>query len=335
MKIIIAGPDSVHITNFFNQMNFDDEVCYIGEYENFRPTNNSYHYSFRSFNIFKLVKNYFLLKNKIKKINPKLIHVHQINRLAFVLSLISKKIKIPFIATAWGSDILLVPDKNFVNKLISIATLKRCNFITCDSDEILQKIYSLYPNANAKKVLYGIKPITPENKENIFYSNRLHKDLYRIDKIILFFNDFIQKHDDYKLVIAGSGDNTNKLKELVNKLNLTNKVEFVGWLNNEENRKWYAKSKFYVSYPLSDGTSTSLLEALSAGCIPVLSDIPVSYDFVKDGYNGIIITENESYPFERALQINYETAATYNINNIKNTATAEKSKEYFNDIYMS
>src|SRR5436190_4621945 len=35
-------------------------------------------------------------------------------------------------------------------------------------------------------------------------------------------------------------------------------------------------SALFVSVPSSDGTSSSLLEALAAGCLPVLSDIPAN-----------------------------------------------------------
>jgi glycosyltransferase involved in cell wall biosynthesis len=42
-----------------------------------------------------------------------------------------------------------------------------------------------------------------------------------------------------------------------------------------------------ISIPKSDGTPVSLLEAMAAGCLPILSDLPVYHDWITDGVNGL------------------------------------------------
>jgi glycosyltransferase involved in cell wall biosynthesis len=44
----------------------------------------------------------------------------------------------------------------------------------------------------------------------------------------------------------------------------------------------------YVSLAESDGTSLGLLEALSLGAVPVLSDIPANRAWVRDGETGLL-----------------------------------------------
>jgi glycosyltransferase involved in cell wall biosynthesis len=64
------------------------------------------------------------------------------------------------------------------------------------------------------------------------------------------------------LIIAGHGYQNQVLKELTQTLKLENDVEFVGFVTQYENARLYAKSKYYISIPESDGTAVSLLEAM-------------------------------------------------------------------------
>jgi hypothetical protein len=57
--------------------------------------------------------------------------------------------------------------------------------------------------------------------------------------------------------------------------------------------------------------SVSILEALSAACIPVCSDIAVTRSWMHNGINGVIKSENKN-PFEEALVINQESCIKQN-----------------------
>jgi glycosyltransferase involved in cell wall biosynthesis len=179
---------------------------------------------------------------------------------------------------------------------------------------------------------YGIEMIEEKEKFNIIYSNRLHKSLYRIDQIILYFKQFNDKYSDWKLVIAGSGDQTELLKQLVKENHLEKNVEFVGWLNSSENKDWYSKSKMFVSIPDSDGTSVSVLEAMSAGCIPILSDLPVSHEWIQDSFNGIIEKEGIN-PLEEALMLDYNRLNLNNKDLVFQKASRTNSIEKFFQLY--
>ena len=96
------------------------------------------------------------------------------------------------------------------------------------------------------EVITGIDLVDSIEKENIIYSNRLHKELYRIDKIIGYAKEFFKTHTDWKLVVGATGPETDELKKLAEHLEMKDKVIFVGWLGKEENHNWYAKSKIYT-----------------------------------------------------------------------------------------
>jgi len=181
---------------------------------------------------------------------------------------------------------------------------------------------------------YGIDPIQPGEKQSIIFSNRLHKKLYRIDKVIDYFNEFVQLHPEWKLVIGGSGEETEALKNQVENLKLTDKVEFVGWLQKADNAAWYAKSTFYSSIPESDGTSVSVLEAMSAGCIPIVSDLPVSKEWITNGVNGVIEQPGKN-PFVQAIDLDAEKCSEINQRNVQERATRTASLKRFKEIYVT
>ena len=312
MKVFIVGSKSIHIEKYILALrNHIQNIVFLGE-ENCYYSKNEYVISFRTLNPIALIINYFKLYKVIKNENPNCIHIHQINRLAFVVALIAKRLNIPFVTTAWGSDVLLIPHKNILYFHLVKYVLKQASIVTADSSEMITVMNRIYCHSSKYKLLqYGIDPIESKEKRDIIFSNRLHKSLYRIDVIIRYFAEFTKRNLTYRLIIAGNGSETEKLKQLVDELKISDQVEFVGWLNHSENSYYYSHAKFYISLPESDGTSVSVLEAMLGGCIPILSDLAVSREWITDGVNGVIEKANTN-PFEVALTIDIQKCILFN-----------------------
>jgi glycosyltransferase involved in cell wall biosynthesis len=179
---------------------------------------------------------------------------------------------------------------------------------------------------------YGIDPITAEKKEPLIFSNRLHEKLYRLDVVIDYFKEFVEEYPDWRLIIGGTGSETELLKQKVVSLKLDQQVDFVGWLQKIENSNYYAKSMIYCSIPESDGTSVSVLEAMSAGCIPVVADLPVSKEWIQDGVNGVIEKSGEN-PLKQALTIDAAICTEINQKLIHDRATRSASIKRFMELY--
>ena len=69
-------------------------------------------------------------------------------------------------------------------------------------------------------------------------------------------------------------------------LGVSESTHFVGMVPNTELPSLLSSGDVYVSTSLSDGTSISLLEALSCGLAPVVTDIPANRPWVIDGSDG-------------------------------------------------
>lgn len=335
MKILIVGPNSIHVSSYITSLvQFEKELYLLSEEKcAFEGIKQEFKVNFRNLNPISIFKNYTILKKILREIKPDVIHIHQINRLAFFVSKASKLLKIPVVSTAWGSDVLIMPFKNSFYKYLVSTTLANSFVTTADSLDMLEKMKSISSeNIGTELLQYGIDIVNCVEKENIIYSNRLHRPLYRIDQIINYFSEFNNTNPDWKLIIAGTGDQTKELQEQVIRLNLEQKVSFVGWLNKAENHHWYAKSKVYISIPESDGTSVSLLEAMSAGCIPIVSDLPVSKEWIEQGKNGIIEEPGQN-PFNKLNDLQIEELTEFNLKLIHQKAARSKSTQRFLELY--
>lgn len=334
MKILQVGSNSVHVSSYVKALSETMNDLYLLSEEScdFWGIRKEYQVNFRSLNPSSILRNNKKLKKILLELKPDLIHIHQVNRLAYFVSRIASKLKIPVITTAWGSDVLLIPKQNRFFYFLVQQTLKRSNYITADSEDMIAAMRSMHRSGNYVLVQYGIDPVQSKAKEQIIYSNRLHEPLYRIDQIIRYFEAFAQDHKEWKLVIGAVGSETDTYRKQVQSTGLTNRVEFIGWLEKEQNHDWYARASIYISIPESDGTSVSVLEAMSAGCIPVVSDLPVSHEWIRNGENGVIEQPGVN-PLEEALKIDTDQCAQYNRILIEGKATREASLKIFTALY--
>ena len=337
-KLMIIGSNSIHVYNYINLVkDYFDEIILITnkkrEGTDVKTIELDFHLKLSS-----RLKTVAKIKNLIQEYAPSIIHIHQVNSYAYYCLLAARKSSVPKILTAWGSDILLSPKNSFLLKKMVQFNLRHADFFTSDSEFMAEEMRSLLPRRKLDILIanFGIEIIEKDLlKENIIYSNRLHKKLYQIESVINAFKLFLENSIDktWKLVIAATGEETNNLKSMVEHLNLKGNVEFVGWVDQEKNVEYYSKARLFVSIPESDATSISLLEAMAYGCIPVLSDLPANREWIDDGKNGIIVNSPSENIFERALKLNISEVASINKRIIIEKGTKVANKKKFIQLY--
>jgi len=342
-KLVLIGSDSIHLYNYYMLVHdFFDEVIVITNSEN-----NTY--ACKTVNVSFSLKNIGLFNRTIKTIRevvdtfkPSVIHIHQANTVAFTALMALHKFVIPKILTAWGSDILLADSKSTFYKRMLHYNLNHVQYCTSDSSHMAAVMSSYFSDKNRKVVIanFGIdidEHSTTPPKKNIIYSNRLHNKLYRIDKIIIAFDKFLKSHPSlsWKLIIAGTGDETDNLKQLATKLGIDKDVEFAGWVDKELNYDYYKKAKLFVSIPESDATSASLLEAMAFGCLPIVSKLPANMEWITQGINGVIVENIDSDFISEALSINYQTCVETNRKLIQERASKESQRSIFLNLYKN
>lgn len=338
-KLLLIGTGSVHTYNYYKLIEgYFDEILLITDI--IRPEYDSIVSVKGDFSIRNPIRgyqNYFFLKKQIEKFKPDIIHVHQANSTSYLTIKAVRKTSVPVIVTAWGSDVLIAPEKSrLINKMV-LYNLRNADYLTADSKNVVDKIIERVGETKNEILIanFGVDDFY-ENvpKENIIYSNRLHNKLYRIDDVIKAFSRFINSTTEkWKLIVAGEGSETDSLKALAKELKISEKVEFVGWLNKKENYNYYNKAKIFVSIPESDATAISLLEAMLAGCFPVVSNLPANREWITSGKNGIIVEDLDEDYFQKAVVTDLEKAIFVNQELIRQHGTKEINRKKFTELY--
>ena len=349
-SITLVGSNSIHTIRYLTAIaNRFQQIIFIthGEPAVNLPANIiSYDIDFR----LRSIKSRNKIAAILNKHHISIVHIQQANSYAYhTLKAIKKaSIKCKTILTTWGSDILVLPNKNLLFKRMVRFNLSHVDIITSDSLYMSAKIRELAPLAtNIHTINFGMQhfptSLDLNYKQNIILSNRLHKQLYNIDKIISGFAKLITnpKYSDYKLVIAGSGHDTNRLKHLADQLRVRSQVEFIGMVSYTELIKWYRIAKLFISIPSTDATSLSVLEAIGYGCYPILSNLPANLEWVIDQINGTICSNivDLDQDIINAIELiknhpgEYQKLAKFNYELINQKAIFENNLEKFISLY--
>jgi len=238
----------------------------------------------------KLILKYFEIKKIVEELQPTYINAHYLSSYGVLAALIKIKFKnIKLIQSTWGTDVLVTPFTNNIKFSIAKFALSKADIITSDSYFMTDKIDEIYKNKVTQTFPFGLEPFEIEESiqkdEFLIFSNRGLSENYNIDKIIEWFATL--KDERYRLVIANDGELRIALEAQVKGLNLTKRVEFVGFLTDSQQRGYYRDAKYYISIPSSDSTAVSLLEAMRYGCCPIVSNLSANREWILDEVNGV------------------------------------------------
>jgi glycosyltransferase involved in cell wall biosynthesis len=96
---------------------------------------------------------------------------------------------------------------------------------------------------------------------------------------------------DWKLVIAGEGEERKNLEVLIDTLNMTDNIELPGLVQDME--PYYRESSIYVLSSRSEGFPGGLCESMGYGCACIAFDCPTGpKEIITDGVDGILVEAN-------------------------------------------
>lgn len=79
----------------------------------------------------------------------------------------------------------------------------------------------------------------------------------------------------YQILISGSGELKDKLENQARERNVTDQINFLGFIPDEEKFAYLSALDVFVFPSLAEGFGISLIEAMACGCACLISDLPV------------------------------------------------------------
>lgn len=243
---------------------------------------------------------FFPLLKLLKKNKPDFLIAHLITSLPLTL-LKFFKFKTEFILRISG-----MPKLNLFRKNLWKSLNRKLKIITCPTNELKNQLI----NNNifdSNKILYLQDAIL--NMEEFVQNSKLN-DVnipYADDKKIIFaagrltrqknfsylineFNNF-SENKDYILIIIGDGEEKDKLKKIIEKNKLENKVFLIGYVKNIF--KYFLKGNLFILSSLWEEVGFVLVEAAMSNLFIISSDCPNGpKEFLNFGKNGILFKNN-------------------------------------------
>lgn len=129
---------------------------------------------------------------------------------------------------------------------------------------------------------------------------------YGHETILKAFAIVKSKNIAFQLTIVGDGKMRTYLEKSVAALGLKKEVAFTGKINNSSLPKMLQQHLFYISMSTTEGVSASLFEAMACKCFPIVSDIAGNQAFIKNNYNGILISINKPEKLADAIIVSFK-----------------------------
>ncbi len=238
------------------------------------------------------------LKDVLAEIQPDIFHAHFVAEHGFYGSFAGIH---PYVVTAWGSDILVEPDRDPLSRWIVKRALRSADLITSNNVRMAERIVELgVPRSKVEIITLGADAFfaerwddsvnvrgRPPGEPPVVLSTRAHEPLYNVAEIIEAFAALPAVGPAPRLVIAHTGSLTDRLRERARSSHTD--VEFTGTVASDRLRDLMTGAEVFVSVPSSDGTSVALLQAMAAGCFPVVADLDTQREWIRDGENGLLV----------------------------------------------
>lgn len=192
---------------------------------------------------------------------------------------------------------------------------KDSDFIVCVSNHIKNEIIKRYSIPQGKIIVIrnGVDcdfflPKDNDDKETkdkeviISYVGRL-ANRKNLDLLLYAAYLLNKERFQFKVRIAGEGEEEKRLKELANSLKIERIVDFLGRRESDEILNLYQTSDIFVLPSRYEGVPLVLLEAQACGLPAVVTSFDGADEIIKDGENGFVVSNWQPQEFAKYLKI--------------------------------
>ena len=133
------------------------------------------------------------------------------------------------------------------------------------------------------------KPGPKDPKPTILWVGRIKK-YKNLDHLLIAYKMVKQEITDAQLVIIGTGDQEQKMRELARRLELRD-AYFLGKVSEEEKIRWMQRAWIVVSTSMIEGWGITITEVAACKTPAIAYDVPGLRDSVKHMETGILVKQ--------------------------------------------
>ena len=179
-----------------------------------------------------------------------------------------------------------IKQKKYIKKYLNY-----CDKIIVLSEEWFEYFKYLVDRSKICVIYNGVDVPSKKEKEfidkNILFLGRIEKDK-GIYELIDAINVLVKKDPDVKLYIGGSGE-SNRLNEVIKNYKLEKNVILLGWINDEEKKKYFELCSYFILPSYFEAMPMSLLEAMANSCVVIATNVGGIPHVINNRINGILI----------------------------------------------
>lgn len=225
------------------------------------------------------------LRRELERFAPDLVDAHYVPNYGLLGALLGGR---PLSVTAWGSDLLVLGQRGPLQRARARFVLQRADLVLADAANLAGAARELgAAPAKVHMVPWGVdlalfEP-SAERERGLIVSARMHEPVYDLATILHAVKPVLERDPRARLVVTGDGSLRAGLERQAAAMLPKGRWRFVGRLAPDELATLLARAEVYLSASLTDSTSVSLLEAMAAGAVPVVSDIEGNREWVAEG----------------------------------------------------
>lgn len=176
---------------------------------------------------------------------------------------------------------------------------KDIDYIGAVSRDIVERIISS-GRINKEKILYKESPVATildkdrhyvierQKPLRIAYGGRITKEQKRTHLIFPLIDKLIERNVSFRLEMAGDGDYREDFLREVNEKNWGERFSYIGLLDNKSMSDFWKEHDIYLNVSAYEGASLAMLEAMGAGCVPIVTKVSGTSEYIKNGWNGFL-----------------------------------------------
>ena len=250
----------------------------------------------------------------VRWLRPDAVHSLEIQHAGYMTldakNILSKKFPI-WIVTNWGSDIYLF-ERLAEHRPKIEAVLANCDYYSCECQRDVMLARDLgfkgitlpvVPDAGGMELgkVSMLKSTTPAASRRMIvlkgYQNWAGRALVGL-QAMRYCADLLQ---DYTLAIYMASPDVLVSAELFSQ-DTKIPVQVISSVPHDEMLRLYSRSRIYIGLSISDGISTSLLEAMAMGAFPIQSCTACADEWFADGQSGFIVPPEDPHAIAEALR---------------------------------